>query len=55
MPLITLGLSKVIDELQVFDLKIIRLRHKQLKNKDFISKILNWLALTLLVVFDKNI
>ena len=41
MPLITLGLSKVIDELQVFDLKNIRLRHEQLKTKDFISKTLN--------------
>ena len=41
MPLITLGLSKVIDELQVFDLKNIRLRREQLKTKDFISKTLN--------------
>ncbi|CAD9196913.1 hypothetical protein QAC21B_03078 [Acinetobacter bohemicus] len=32
MPLITLGLSKVIDELQVFDLKNIRLRREQLKS-----------------------
>ncbi len=32
MPLITLGLSKVIDELQVFDLKNIRLRCEELKS-----------------------
>ena len=32
MPLITLGLSKVIDELQVFDLKNIRLRCEKLKS-----------------------
>ena len=31
MPLITLGLSKVIDELQVFDLKNIRLRCEELR------------------------
>jgi len=45
MPLITLGLSKVINKLQVFDLKNIRLRREELKTKDFISKTLNWLAL----------
>ncbi len=32
MPLITLGLSKVIDELQVLDLKNIRLRCEKLKS-----------------------
>ena len=32
MPLITLGLSKVIDELQVLDLKNIRLRYEELKS-----------------------
>ena len=32
MPLITLGLSKVIDELQVLDLKNIRLRCEELKS-----------------------
>ncbi len=32
MPLITLGLSKVIDELQVFDLKNIRLHCEELKS-----------------------
>ena len=32
MPLITLGLSKVIDELQVFDLKNIRLRCEEPKS-----------------------
>ena len=32
MPLVTLGLSKVIDELQVFDLKNIRLRREELKS-----------------------
>ena len=51
MLLITLGLSKVIDELQVFDVKNIRLRHEQLKTKGFISKILNWLALPQILLF----
>jgi len=32
MPLITLGLSKVIDELQVLDLKNIRLRCEEPKS-----------------------
>ena len=41
MPLITLGLSKVIDELQVFDLKNIRLRHEQLRTL-FLKPLTDW-------------